>query len=133
MGQRIALHAGKGWDERAEQYLPPGMGTEWEPWLIKEEGIVGTAFVAGWVHVDETGIPCGAWWEGADKANLAVYREAVSSPFFFGPYGWILEDVRELVRAVPCRGKQGLWHIPEELLPAVSAAEIRPKHIPFGV
>jgi hypothetical protein len=127
MGKRIALHAGKGWDERAEQYLPPGMGTEWEPWLIKEEGIIGTARVTGWVHIDKP------WWEGPDHLTPGAYQEARNSPFFFGPYGWILEDVRELVRSVPCRGKQGLWHIPEELLSAVADAEIRPRDVPFGV
>jgi hypothetical protein len=36
--------------------------------------------------------------------------------FAFGPYCWILEEVFELVTPVMCRGKQGLWHVPDAAL-----------------
>lgn len=31
-------------------------------------------------------------------------------------YGWVLTDVIVLSEPIPCRGAQGLWSIPEELL-----------------
>ena len=38
------------------------------------------------------------------------------SLWFFGPYGWQLEDVRVLSEPVPCSGRQGLWDVPESVL-----------------
>jgi hypothetical protein len=35
--------------------------------------------------------------------------------WFFGPYGWILDDIRELVEPIPCRGRQKLWTVPTPL------------------
>jgi len=32
--------------------------------------------------------------------------------WFFGPYGWLLEDVVVLRNPVRCRGMQGLWQLP---------------------
>jgi hypothetical protein len=32
------------------------------------------------------------------------------SPWFFGPYGWLLEDVT-LIEPVFCRGQQRIWHL----------------------
>ena len=114
MGQRIALHAGKGWDERAEQYLPPEFNTVEEPSLIRLEGaIVGTAVVSGWFASDEEVAKTGKSHEGL---NLQKVRELVKDRFFFGPYGWVLEDVQELIKPVACRGKQGLWHVPDAAL-----------------
>lgn len=113
MGQRIALHAGKGWDERAEQYLPAEFGTVEEPRLIRQEGIVGTAVVEGWFASDEEVLKTGKSHEGLhwQKVNFLT-----KDRFFFGPYGWVLEDVKELLTPVMCRGKQGLWHVPESAL-----------------
>jgi hypothetical protein len=34
-------------------------------------------------------------------------------------YGWVLRNVRRLAKPVPCRGAQGLWDLPPELLAAV--------------
>ena len=37
------------------------------------------------------------------------------SPWFMGPVGWQLADVRALAEPVPCSGKQGLWPVPPHL------------------
>jgi len=33
-----------------------------------------------------------------------------------GPWCWILGDIRPLIRAIPMRGAQGLWEIPDSLV-----------------
>jgi hypothetical protein len=39
--------------------------------------------------------------------------------WFFGPYGWILADIRQLPNPVACRGFQKLWTLPAEVEAAV--------------
>ena len=36
-----------------------------------------------------------------------------------GRYAWLLDDVRALAEPVPCRGRQGLWTLPEEVARAL--------------
>lgn len=115
MGQRIAIHAGKGWDPSAEQYLPFGV---W-PAAVEAEGIVGTAIVEGYVRklsmdLDIEGSVPSAW--GTPFCVTKRATEIVNDKFFFGPYGWVLKDVRELVSPIPCSGKQGLWHVSEDIV-----------------
>lgn len=47
-----------------------------------------------------------------------VVKES-DDPWFQGPYGWQFSDVVVLPEAVPCRGAQGLWEIPEDVLEVV--------------
>lgn len=39
--------------------------------------------------------------------------------WWFGPYGWVLQDIVRLPRPVPCRGYQKLWRLSQEDLVAV--------------
>ena len=41
------------------------------------------------------------------------------SPWFEGPFGWVLAETVVLPRPVPCGGSQGLWPLPEDVLAAV--------------
>lgn len=34
-----------------------------------------------------------------------------SNRWFFGPFGWVLEDIRPLRRPIPCNGMLGLWRV----------------------
>jgi hypothetical protein len=36
-------------------------------------------------------------------------------PWFNGPVGWYLRDV-VAIKPVPCKGRQGLWEIPDDIL-----------------
>lgn len=38
------------------------------------------------------------------------------SPWFCGPYGWVLDDLVVLPAPVACRGAQGLWNLPPDVL-----------------
>lgn len=49
-------------------------------------------------------------------ATLKSVVTTSDSPWFFGPYGWVLEDVEPLETPVPHRGAQGLWPVSEEAL-----------------
>jgi hypothetical protein len=40
--------------------------------------------------------------------------------WFFGPFGYVLRDVRALATPVPCRGWQGFWTLPDDIESAVN-------------
>jgi hypothetical protein len=103
IGKRIALHAGlkydtegAEWMRREGLYEPPA-----EP-LCPKGCIVGTFRVRGWVN--ELGFD-----------NNGVSTDHDESPWFFGPFGWLLEDVTALESPLPCRGAQSLWQVPAEV------------------
>lgn len=44
-------------------------------------------------------------------AYLSDCVQSCDSPWFFGPYGFVLENVRKLANPIPCKGALGLWNI----------------------
>lgn len=44
------------------------------------------------------------------------------SPWFYGPFGWVLGEVGVFPEPVACLGKRGLWELPAGLLGAVERA-----------
>lgn len=101
VGQRIAIHAGIhiAWQgltmirNLTDTHDGPFSGLPRDAFDL---GIVGTAVVSG--HV-----------------------VASKSPWFEGPVGWVLSDVRRLAVPIPCKGAQGLWNVPEEIAAQVLA------------
>lgn len=80
-----------------------------------------------------------SWMEGRGLSNITL-RDAIipgimaiaqyggivspdmdesDDPWFEGPLAWRLDDLVELPEPIPCRGAQGLWLVPDELLPRV--------------
>lgn len=47
---------------------------------------------------------------------LAGPRERAFGDFTPGRYGWVLSDVQALTEPIPCRGAQGLWRVPEDVV-----------------
>jgi len=94
IGQRVAIHAGKRWD--------PG----WSP------DIVDMAIHAAMDH---------AYMSGDRLYHLGAGIVAVvrvvgvvtnsESPWFVGPFGWVLEDIMPVDPPIPCQGRQGLWKV----------------------
>lgn len=41
------------------------------------------------------------------------------SPWFVGPFGLVIADVRPLVRPIPCKGMLGPWIVPSDIEAAV--------------
>lgn len=89
IGKRLAIHAGKKYDDQVARDL--------------------------WTHTGIS-VPCKkAIVLGAivGTARLAGYVTDSMDPWFFGPFGWQLEDVRALAEPIPCGGALGLWRLPE--------------------
>lgn len=106
IGKRIALHAGKHWDAEGQELIVDVMDAG-GPWTAYEhqwcaEGIIGTVRVVGW-HA-----------RGTKEDTLSSIPEDQAC-WFFGPYAWICEDEELLPAPIPCKGRQGLWRIPENV------------------
>jgi hypothetical protein len=129
IGERIALHASAGWDPDGEEFiderliidLPPGATkyVESPPKTQCTRGaIVGTAMVlgatlvAGGVSVGVPGI---------------VVERTIASPWAFGPWCWVLFDVRKLAEPIPAKGRLGLWPVASAV-----AARVRDLEAPRG-
>jgi hypothetical protein len=100
IGQRIALHAAKSWDDGAISFLI-GLGLE-PPSAFRHyphSVIVGTAVIDRVVTESRT-LGRQARWFFETRADGKQN------------YGWILADKRKLEAPIPCSGKQGLWTVP---------------------
>jgi hypothetical protein len=106
VGGYVALHAGKTWDYEGAEYIRrlhpemPGSASE------HPLGIVGVARVVD-VILEERD-------NGFDEDPLPEDQDR----WFFGPFGWLLADV-VAIPPVPCRGMQGLWPLPADVLARV--------------
>ena len=90
LGQYIAIHAGMSFREDAAD------------WLAARTGRMLT----------RQNVPLGA--VVALARVVEVVQEHSDDPWFIGPYGWVLDDVVALT-PVPCRGRQQLWRLPDEV------------------
>jgi len=107
LGKRIAIHAGNKFDEDAALHLSvmPCPVPEIVQLSRKTKGaIVCTAVVDRFVN-------------RADVETNLHEEFALTSYFtwFSGPVGWVLRDVQKF-DPVPCRGAQGLWTVPPDVL-----------------
>lgn len=55
------------------------------------------------------------------RARLVDCVTESDSPWFFGPYGFVLEDVQRMP-VVMCRGMLGFWKVPADVLAKLEAA-----------
>jgi hypothetical protein len=58
---------------------------------------------------------------GNDLAALLTGRERAFGDYAPGRYGWIFQDLRALSKPIACRGMQGLFPLPDEVLAALQA------------
>lgn len=103
LGERIAIHAGKRFDE---------VGARW----IVDSGLVPGMTIGQLFTLPRGVVVCPAIVAGASTWNR--------SPWFTGPWGWELIEVRRLVEPVRCAGAQGLWRLDEDLERLVRAAQV---------
>lgn len=122
LGERIAIHAG----------VEPSKAIDWEwqmadfAWmrwrgLLQAEpvltygAIVAVTTVVGWISADgAVGVP-------VDSPHIGDNHRKWRSPWFTGPIGWLIHDVRALPAPVPARGKQGIWAVDADAEAAVLA------------
>lgn len=90
IGQTIALHASKTDDKAGYEAIYRIDQTTVLPDFLDRQCIVATAKV------------------------VEVVTEH-DSPWFFGPYGWVLDEVKTLDDWIPIKGHLGLWRLPVEV------------------
>jgi hypothetical protein len=60
------------------------------------------------------------------RAKLAeLLSVSYGSPWFVGPYGFVLREPRALAKPIPCKGRQGFWQVPPAIARAVREQERR--------
>lgn len=103
IGQRFALHAAKSWDADAmAMFIRFGIDAPNRYDSYDKSAIVGVATIDRIVTTDKTLPPDQARW-------------------FFGPFGWILSDVRKLATPIPMKGAQGLRGLAPEIVLQINA------------
>ena len=110
--KRIAIHAGKTWDDPEAVKIAESLAGDillgYDGRWIPEGSILGTVVLKGWIRetVSNGGyIKYYASDEGLLKNDY--------SKWFAGPYGYVLEDPVLLPAPIPCRGMLGFWEVPE--------------------
>lgn len=113
IGEMIALHAAKSWDnkkayrvlmgDRVELVSPIGYflhhGIDHFPARreLYPTSVINGVAVIDRVVTDRKTLPEKSW------------------RWFFGPYGWVVPRRIALPEPIPCAGKQGLWTVPEDV------------------
>jgi hypothetical protein len=97
IGHYLAIHVGQGYDDEGARWIQKRFGVE-VPGLTlgmkqRKGVIVGVVRLAGVVTQSD-------------------------SPWFFGPFGWQLED-KVAIEPVKCSGKLKLWELPDDVLEQV--------------
>ena len=122
----FALHAGKAWACRGGASTTLRIFREVERLEVgapdrHPTGIVATARVWG-VIVDTERGPEGWSYNGSDftpsrppRRLPQVDTNRLIDRFYEGPVAWLLAEVRPLRRAIPCRGRQGVWWLPADV------------------
>lgn len=89
LGQVIAIHAGRSFEEDGADWIAARLG----------------------VMLTSKAVPLGAI---IALARLQQVVKKSDDLWFEGPCGWVLADILPL-EPVPCKGKLGLWPVPVEL------------------
>lgn len=111
LGQEFAIHAAKSWDQEAfedlvdGEYGPiPGLPDRKE--LYTFGAVIGTAVLRDYLDGTMYTIDIDTHPGCPDDQRR----------FFFGPYGFLLDNVRPVAPAVPCRGLLNFWELPAAVL-----------------
>jgi hypothetical protein len=112
--RHLAIHAGKTFDEEAAEAIAFHFGIDVPP---ESEHVAGAivAVVRLAAIIMRT---------GPGERDFEVLHGTLPSPFdarwFSGEYGWCFDDVTE-IEPVACRGMQGLWPVPADVVEVVRA------------
>jgi hypothetical protein len=104
IGKDIAIHNGKRVDREGIAALMSILRGERTAFAMDAQSLLGP--------------------EGAviGVARVTGFVEESASPWFCGPVGWTLDNVRECA-PIPCRGAQGLWMLPADVEEQVRSSE----------
>lgn len=117
IGQRIALH-GSARIEQSEMMACRRICPAPLPHMmdLTTGAIIATAIIRGYVVVNDQG-------GVTEQSRSAASYEPRGDRWFFGPVGWILDDVRKMAEPITCKGALGLWNVPA---PIVAVMETQP-------
>ena len=103
MGQYFAIHAGKAWDQKSVDFIKNNFDglMPTKHYCTKFESGMLIAIVQLTAVVESR--------EEAERLSPGHGK------WFFGPYGWVLEDATLLKPTIECRGYQKLWNLPEDI------------------
>lgn len=102
IGQPMALHAGKRYDKE---------GAAW----MRDEGL----YVPPSDQDSPTGIVAVVTFSRVIHELQTEDDPILDSPWFFGPFGWVVGEMVPLASVVPCKGAQGIWTLPPDVEQAV--------------
>lgn len=116
VGQWLCIHGGQhiGGHRQSDQ----GAGDVAEVLSIaRRAGAIGSYDRAALFHHLQMARNC----EGkiVAVAKVTGFTRSSDSPWFFGPWGWELDEVRVLPDPVPIKGSQGIWLVAGPHLDAI--------------
>lgn len=114
-GLVVALHAGKAWDSQAWEWIRSTFPCTEEQLDHLDDIPPGHIFALARIARVYTAkmSPTGSTWFSVSSA-----LPADQVPWFSGPLGWLLADY-VAIEPVACKGSQGLWPVPIELIPEI--------------
>jgi hypothetical protein len=134
IGQRIALHSGKKFDLAGAEFcvrtaIDQGVSQPLITEVLEraervDSAILGTVRLARIIRkIDVRELPPHQMgFPGAVALSLAQ-DPLQASPWFFGDFGWVVDELIPFKEPVPCKGAQGLWTLPIAVEAAVLAQE----------
>lgn len=111
-GEVFAIHSSLGWDQDAVPLIEALTRQVWPADQQPRGMILGVARLAGYVKGDRM-FPGFCEFGG----NLSPERvaAAMDDPWFLGPVGYVLEDVRALPQPIRWKGMIGWWPVPPDV------------------
>lgn len=121
LGRYLAIHCGKKLDRETVEDLRAD-GHTIDDAKVHLGAITAIARLAGWVEGEgffdhERTVLGSRWCNGAlgVPQSPEVDLSIVTSRWWAGPIGWVLDSVRPLRSPVPCNGALGLWTVPPQI------------------
>lgn len=123
MGERFLIHAGLKWDDSAVALL----AAHWPQFREAEDlgikfptgAIIGSVRLVGCLSKPQPGDSLAFNYSGALCFGRIDTLKRRTDPLFFGPFGWVLEDVEAFDKPIECRGFQKLWNPKPDVLAQV--------------
>ena len=110
----LAIHAGKTWDWISAEMIERISGHEFVPWEDDRhpDAWRGIVAVANLVDCHEVHQPAVL---GGTQTTFRLCCDSSWAQTERRTFHWVLADVRPLDEPVPCKGRQGLWTLPDDV------------------
>lgn len=116
IGSRIAIHAGKQFDDEGWEYLTDPDTSPIQDQTLRDSGV--GHFVVPYEDACDRGIVAVTTLAEVLRLGAVPLYE---HPWYCGPVGWRFEEIVALPHPIECRGHQGLWDLPKDVENRVQA------------